>query len=105
MSGGSPVDYANPYTESLNVDSQWQSQRGRMFSTESGRSDSDDVPQYRAQSAATNVEHLALLDVFSRPNVVRNTGIICTIGELPFFCGFWWSTVHAACCRPCAAAY
>ena len=77
----SPVDDVNP---GLGVDKHWQGQRGRMFSTESSQSDQDSVPQYRAQCAATLIEHVSLLDVFSRPNVVRNTGIICTIGKLGF---------------------
>lgn len=77
MENNSPVDDIHPYSD-LGVDSQWQGQRGRMFSTES--SQSDVVPQYRAQWASTLIEHVSLLDVFSSPNVIRNTGIICTIG-------------------------
>lgn len=74
----SPVDDSQPFTEGLSVDNQWLGQRGRMFSTESSQSDM--VPQYRAQWASTLIEHVSLLDTFSSPNVVRNTGIICTIG-------------------------
>ena len=76
----SPTDDSQPFTEGLGVDSQWQGQRGRMFSTESSQSDT--VPsQFKAQWASTLVEHVSLLDVFSCPNAVRNTGIVCTIGE------------------------
>jgi len=39
------------------------------------------VPQMEAQLANTRLEHLSLLTIGSHPNVVRNTGIICTIGE------------------------
>ena len=78
----SPVDDSNPYSSlGLGVDKHWQGQRGRMFSTESSQSDPDSVPHSRAQAASTFIEHVSLLDVFSGPNVVRNTGIICTIGE------------------------
>ena len=40
------------------------------------------VPQMDAQLANTHLEHLCLLDPSpgSRPNVIRNTGIICTLG-------------------------
>lgn len=34
-----------------------------------------------AQLANTRLEHLSLLTIGSHPNVVRNTGIICTVGE------------------------
>jgi hypothetical protein len=80
MTNLSPTDDKNPYTESLGIDNQWQGPRARVFSTESNNSEPK-VPHYRAQCATTNIEHLALLDVFSHPNVVRNTGIICTIGR------------------------
>ena len=55
--------------------------RDRYLSTDSIASDGF-VPQQEAQLANTHLEHLSLLDIFSQPHIVRNTGIICTIGEL-----------------------
>lgn len=75
----SPTDDTATFS-GLGVDNQWQGKRGRMFSTESSQSD-ESLPQARARSATTLIEHLSLLDVFSHPNAVRNTGIICTIGK------------------------
>ena len=54
--------------------------RGRLYSAEPSFTDRE-VPQMEAQLANTHLEHLCLLDTSSHPNVVRNTGIICTIGE------------------------
>lgn len=42
---------------------------------------SADVPHHAAQMANTRLVHLSLLDVFSAPQAVCNTGIVCTIGE------------------------
>ena len=63
------------------IDSQWQGERGRIFSTESGGKSEEEIPQYRAQNATTLIEHLARLEVFDPSSIMRNTGIVCTIGE------------------------
>ena len=62
------------------LDTRWMGKRGRHFSTDS-TSEGMAVPHQEAQSAKTLIEHVSLLDVFSKPHVVRNTGIICTIGN------------------------
>lgn len=54
--------------------------RGRLYSTDASLGDVD-VPHQAAQQANTRLEQLSLLDIFSMPHVVRNTGIVCTIGE------------------------
>ena len=51
----------------------------RLYSTDTTLGDVD-VPHMAAQMANTRLENLSLLDIFSAPHVVRNTGIICTIG-------------------------
>lgn len=63
------------------LDTRWMGKRGRHFSTDS-TSEGMVVPHREAQSAKTLIEHVSLLNVFSKPNIVRNTAIICTIGEL-----------------------
>ena len=62
------------------LDTRWMGKRGRHFSTDS-TSEGMAVPHQEAQSAKTLIEHVSLLDVFSKPHVIRNTGIICTIGN------------------------
>ena len=68
----------------LGMDRQWQSNRARMFSASSDDSSGGPsvVPHQRAQLANTLVEHVSLLDTFTHPNAVRNTGIVCTIGKM-----------------------
>ena len=63
----------------LGLDEAWKGKRGRFFSTDSALEAV--VPHQEAQMASTTLEHLSLLDVFTKPHVVRNTGIICTIGR------------------------
>jgi pyruvate kinase len=53
--------------------------QGRLYSTDATLGDLD-VPHLAAQMANTRLENLSLLDIFSAPHVVRNTGLICTIG-------------------------
>lgn len=62
------------------LDTRWMGKRGRHFSTDSTAEAGAPVPHQEAQSAKTLIEHVSLLDVFSKPHIVRNTGIICTIG-------------------------
>ena len=68
------------------VDHQWQKKGNtRIFSTDSNESLTEvgvKLPHEKAQFANTFIEHVSLLDTFSKPNVVRNTGIICTIGKM-----------------------
>lgn len=51
----------------------------RLYSTDTTMGDMD-VPHLAAQMANTRLENLSLLDIFSVPHVVRNTGLVCTIG-------------------------
>ena len=44
---------------------------------------SSDLPHQAAQMAVSRLEQISLLDTFTTPHLVRNTGIICTIGEWP----------------------
>lgn len=55
--------------------------RQRLYSTDTTLGDMD-LPHLAAQMANTRLENLSLLDIFSAPHIVRNTGIVCTIGEL-----------------------
>lgn len=55
-----------------------QYRRGRLYSVDTR------VPHIHAQMANTRLEYLSLLNVFAEPFVVRNTGIICTIGEMRY---------------------
>ena len=50
-----------------------------QLSTDGSAGGGDDVP---AQMANSRLENLSPLDVFRAPPAVRNSGIICTIGEL-----------------------
>lgn len=45
-----------------------------------------EVPQGLAAQASSHIEHISLLDIDSPLSVVRNTGIICTIGKLCEMC-------------------
>ena len=42
---------------------------------------SNEVPQGLAALATTSIEHRSLLDIYSPVTVIRNTGIVCTIGK------------------------
>lgn len=42
---------------------------------------SNEVPQGLAAMATTQIEHRSLLDIDSPVTVIRNTGIVCTIGK------------------------
>lgn len=55
--------------------------RQRLYSTDTTLGDMD-LPHLAAQMANTRLENLSLLDIFSAPHIVRNTGLVCTIGEL-----------------------
>ncbi len=55
--------------------------RSRLYSSDSLGLEVE-VPQQVSQDVNTHLEHLSLLNIFSSPHIVRNTGIICTIGEL-----------------------
>lgn len=63
------------------MDSRWMGKRGRHFSTDSTSEGMYPVPHREAQSAKTLIEHVSLLNVFTKPHIVRNTGVICTIGK------------------------
>lgn len=60
--------------------------RERLYSDSSAcgavESEPHPPPNYAAQNANTRLEQISLLDTFSTPHLVRNTGVICTIGEL-----------------------
>jgi len=75
-----------PHSPTSPIDSQWQRKGNtQLFSTDSSESLGDanlKLPHEKAQCANTFVEHVSLLDTFTKPNVVRNTGIICTIGKV-----------------------
>ena len=79
----SPTGAAGTTVARLDVplmDSRWMGKRGRHFSTDS-TSEAMPVPHREAQSAKTLIEHVSLLNVFTKPHIVRNTGVICTIGK------------------------
>lgn len=48
--------------------------------TRSESASSNEVPQGLAAMATTQIEHRSLLDIDSPVTVIRNTGIVCTIG-------------------------
>jgi len=49
--------------------------------TRSDSGSTSEVPQGLAASATTQIEHRSLLDIDSPVTVIRNTGIVCTIGK------------------------
>ena len=80
MAEGRDSPLSPPVTDALGAE---HPSRQRLYSTDSALSMELEVPHQEAQMANTRLEHLALLDIFSQPNVVRNTGIVCTIGKRP----------------------
>ena len=60
--------------------------RGRLYSAEVDVAELDLEPEEKTTQShvGTRLEHLSELDTFGESHVVRNTGIVCTIGEGEF---------------------
>ncbi len=85
--GSSEMDF-------LSVAAQPAGPRSRLYSSDSRNG----AEQERLVTTlvSTNLEHLSRLNIISSPHIVRNTGIVCTIGG--FLAGLRWARVCACVC-------